>query len=314
MTDFTKAFISHAHEDKSVALALAIALREGGVEAWIDAWEIAPGDSLVDKIFEQGLKDCGVFLVLLSPASLASRWVKDELDAAVVRRIAGQTRTISVRVAPCEVPEALRAYRWLDLSIGLEKVAREIVDAAYGRSVAPPVVAPKVAPTVATGGLSPNATQVGLVLAPGLGAHRYLRGAQLVAQTGMSPDSVNDAVEELEEHGAVKVHRAIGTSPYRFSHVVATPELAHLLKEKLDYDPAQDVAVVAAALVARGTLDGPALARETGLSPERVNSAVDFLETRRLAEVLRAIGTGPYSFVQAAANSSTRRLVASRAG
>ena len=78
MVAFPRAFVSHAHEDKPVALELAGALRAAGVDAWIDAWEIAAGDSLVDKIYEHGLKDCDVFIVLLSPASLASRWVKDE--------------------------------------------------------------------------------------------------------------------------------------------------------------------------------------------------------------------------------------------
>lgn len=114
MAGFPRAFIGHAHEDK--ALELAALLRASGVDAWIDEWEISAGDSLVDKIYERGLKGCDVFVVLLSPASLTSRWVRDELDAAVVRRIEGQTRTISVRVETCEIPEALRAYRWLELA------------------------------------------------------------------------------------------------------------------------------------------------------------------------------------------------------
>lgn len=314
MVAFPRAFVSHAHEDKPVALELAGALRAAGVDAWIDAWEIAAGDSLVDKIYEHGLKDCDVFIVLLSPASLASRWVKDELDVAVVRRISGQTRTISVRVESCEIPEALRAHRRLELAEGLSKVVEAIADAAYKRTVAPPVIPPTRALTTAAPGLSPNATQVGLALAPGLGAHRYVRGAELSALTAMSPTAINDAIDELQERGAVEVRHAIGTGEYSFRHVHAMPELAHLLRDRLDYDPEHDLAVVAAALAARGTLDGPSLAGETGLCPSRVNCAVDFLEHRGLAKALRAHGTGPYSFLQATATSKTRRLVAARTG
>ena len=49
------------------------------VNPWIDAWEIAAGDSLVERVFEQGLKDCAVFIILLSPASVNSSWVNKSL-------------------------------------------------------------------------------------------------------------------------------------------------------------------------------------------------------------------------------------------
>ena len=52
-----KVFISHAGEDREFAQDLATKLRARGVNAWLDVWEILPGDSLIDKIFEEGLKD-----------------------------------------------------------------------------------------------------------------------------------------------------------------------------------------------------------------------------------------------------------------
>src|SRR5688572_9582899 len=121
---FPKAFVSHAHEDKGVAEELARALRARGVVAWLDKWEIQLGDSLIQKIFETGLKDCDVFLVLLSPASARSRWVQEELDVAMIRRIEGATRVVPVVVAPTELPIALRPLLWVDLADGVDTVAQ----------------------------------------------------------------------------------------------------------------------------------------------------------------------------------------------
>src|SRR5215470_58139 len=99
-----RAFLSHSHEDKEIAQQLAEALRRAGVDVWLDKWEIKPGDSIVRKIFEEGLKDCTLFLILLSQASIQSPWVKHELDAAIVQRLDGVTRVVPVVLEPCEIP------------------------------------------------------------------------------------------------------------------------------------------------------------------------------------------------------------------
>ena len=60
MTAAPKVFISHASEDKDrFVLGLATKLRDSGVDAWLDKWEMLPGDSLVDKIFEADGEDAG---------------------------------------------------------------------------------------------------------------------------------------------------------------------------------------------------------------------------------------------------------------
>ena len=66
-----KVFLSHASEDKErFVLSFAAALRERGVDVWLDKWEILPGDSLVDKLFEEGLKEAdAVLIVIRRPAS-----------------------------------------------------------------------------------------------------------------------------------------------------------------------------------------------------------------------------------------------------
>jgi len=79
-----KAFISHSSDDKDrFVLGFATKLRERGVDAWLDRWEIKAGDSLVRKIFEEGIKNANAFLVVLSSQSIANRWVREELDSGV---------------------------------------------------------------------------------------------------------------------------------------------------------------------------------------------------------------------------------------
>lgn len=61
-----KVFISHAAADKErFVIEFATRLRTNGVDAWVDQWEMNPGDSLVDKIFAEGLGGCQAMVVVL---------------------------------------------------------------------------------------------------------------------------------------------------------------------------------------------------------------------------------------------------------
>lgn len=107
-------FVSHASEDKDrFVTGFATRLRrEAGVDAWVDQWEIYPGDSLVTKIFDEGLKDAQAVIVVLSNNSVNKPWVREELDASVVKKVGGLTKLIPVVIDDCEVPESLKATVW----------------------------------------------------------------------------------------------------------------------------------------------------------------------------------------------------------
>lgn len=107
--DTPKVFISHASEDKDrFVLRFAERLRLRGIDAWVDQWEMLPGDNLVDKIFNQGLKTADVVIVVLSSVGLQKPWVQKELNTAVIKNIEDSTRLIPVRLDNCEIPECLR--------------------------------------------------------------------------------------------------------------------------------------------------------------------------------------------------------------
>jgi hypothetical protein len=52
MANNPRAFVSHASEDKDrFVIGFAGRLRAKGVNAWVDTWEMLPGDKLIDKVF-----------------------------------------------------------------------------------------------------------------------------------------------------------------------------------------------------------------------------------------------------------------------
>jgi hypothetical protein len=103
-----KLFISHASEDKDrFVLRFAERLRELGIDAWLDKWEMKPGDSLVQKI-EEGIEGATAFLIVLSERSVTKPWVRHELDIGVVKMIEDKTRLIPVVIDGCRIPASLQ--------------------------------------------------------------------------------------------------------------------------------------------------------------------------------------------------------------
>jgi hypothetical protein len=111
-----KVFVSHASEDKErFVVDLATRLRARGIDAWLDKWEMFPGDSLVDKIFEEGLKDATAVIIVVSANSIAKPWVREELNASVVQRMSKGTKVIPIVIDDCEVPMALTSTLYVKI-------------------------------------------------------------------------------------------------------------------------------------------------------------------------------------------------------
>jgi len=141
-TPAPKVFVSHASEDKArFVVGFATRLRANGVDAWLDAWEMGPGDSLVDKIFEQGLKSAQAVIIVVSKASVVKPWVRQELNTSVVKRISEGLKIIPLVIDDCEIPGALQSTLWLripDLDHYDAEFAR-ILDVIFDRSSKPPL-------------------------------------------------------------------------------------------------------------------------------------------------------------------------------
>jgi hypothetical protein len=137
-----RVFVSHASEDKErFVVEFATKLRAKGIDAWLDKWEILPGDSLVDKIYDEGLKGAQAVIVVLSRNSVNKPWVRDELNAAVVKKINGLSKLIPVVIDDCEVPEALQSTVWerIDNFASYEGALERIVRAILNHREKPPI-------------------------------------------------------------------------------------------------------------------------------------------------------------------------------
>jgi hypothetical protein len=78
----TKLFLSHSTHDDAIARALQRTLGDLGQDVWIDSRELRGGDPLSAEI-RQAIEDAAGYAVVISPASLQSRWVGKELRHAL---------------------------------------------------------------------------------------------------------------------------------------------------------------------------------------------------------------------------------------
>ena len=99
-------FISHSEKDRSYATSLGKVLRGAGLHVW-EPRDVQPGDNWALKIGE-ALAEADAVIVLLSPDSVASEWVRREIELAIsLPHFKG--RLIPVQVRPTrEVPWILQ--------------------------------------------------------------------------------------------------------------------------------------------------------------------------------------------------------------
>lgn len=314
MTSSKRVFISHSHSDRDFAERLARELMAHGQDVWFDKWDIGPGDSIVTKIFEEGLANASAFVVILSKASVHSKWVREELNVATVRRIEDLTRLVPILKENVEIPTALRTLHWVDMRSDFASGVRTIVNTLTGVSERPPLGdTPEHLKAVVrpVAGLSRLATSVGRYLLEATEIDspfvRAVINTKLSSALKLQPAEVNDAVDELESQGLAKTNKELGTHPFDFGFVEATYLLYHAFSDFLPYSPGEDVRVVLSALAAVGSADGEELTKRTSLSAGRLNRAVGYIKDHGLADVLLALGTAPYDFMLARATRMTRQ-------
>ncbi len=312
-----KAFISHNRANKAEAEELARELRRNGVDAWFDKWEIGPGDSLVQKINE-GLASAQLFVVLLSPEALNSKWVGAELDFGVVARINDTMKVVPVVVTTCEVPPLLKATKYLNWSSGLEDVVRQLADTAHGRweTRKPPVVVASGAPTKSiVPELSAYAFELVRRLVPCAleSSTAWVGTGGLVEGLTITPTQLQDALEELEEAGCIEASFSLGSED-RLNLAMVQPRHEMLVVARraglLDFDPADDIEKVLAKVASEEAATGEEL-RDLGLSVVRVNWAAEGIAEQGLAQVTSVMGD-EFTFVEISATRATRRWAATR--
>ncbi len=114
-------FISYSREDSEFALRLAQDLRAEGADIWMDQLDIKMGDRW-DRKVEQALKKCAGLILIMSPTSVKSDNVLDELDYALEK----DKRILPILFLECERPFRIRRRHYVDFTAGYAKGFRRM--------------------------------------------------------------------------------------------------------------------------------------------------------------------------------------------
>ena len=104
-------FISYSRKDKEFALKFARELKSAGYLVWLDQLDIPTGARWDDAV-ERALRECEIFLIILTTASISSENVKDEIGYAIDHG----KRIVPVLLEECEIPLRLRRFQYVDFS------------------------------------------------------------------------------------------------------------------------------------------------------------------------------------------------------
>ena len=92
-------FLSHSSSDRdnrALIQKITDELRQSGMEVWDDTREIYPGDNWA-QVTSQALEESQAMVVLLTPESLDSKWIRWDL-AFAASNVSYKNRVVSVLV------------------------------------------------------------------------------------------------------------------------------------------------------------------------------------------------------------------------
>jgi hypothetical protein len=316
MSSPPRVFVSHASEDKERFVNdFAARLRENGVDAWLDKWEMLPGDSLVGKIFEEGLKEAQAVIVVLSRTSVEKPWVREELNAAFVKRVNTGSKLIPVVIDDCTVPEALQSTLWQRIE-NLEEYQQSfdrILAAIFGTSDKPPVGTPPVYTQHLARTIGGHTKADSLVLRLACEdalckGSNFIEPEELYVRDGkplLPEGELSDAIEMLEQQYLVRCHHTLGGGLPSFQ--ITTFGFEEYARACI---PRYDAVVrdVASAVVNRQKESDQAIAEDLGKPLFLVQHVLQVLEDSGHLKLSKAI-SGPQHVYNVAA--SLRRALAS---
>jgi hypothetical protein len=106
-------FMSYSRKDQEVMQRIAKFLRNQGIEVWVDNEKLIPGTTIWEEKIEKAIKGAAAIVVVMSPHSKKSEWVRREIS------FADQYRK---RIFP------LLVRGDIDSSITLSLITRQFVD------------------------------------------------------------------------------------------------------------------------------------------------------------------------------------------
>ena len=133
-------FLSYSRSDERFALKLAKDLRAQGVAMWVDQLDIRPSEHW-DRAIERAVTNCRGIVVILSPRSVASDNVADEISYAID---SGKS-VLPVMIERCTLPLRLTRMQVVDAIDNYERALRQCVEELRRRSSTAQAGAPRQA-------------------------------------------------------------------------------------------------------------------------------------------------------------------------
>lgn len=127
-----KMFVSHSHKDDSFTTLLVSHLNMLGVQAWMDSNDLGAGN--FQQRISEALDECEWFLLVLTRNALASKWVRQEVDAANLLKHRGHIKELlfikAAEVAYSELPALWSVYNVFDATehygVALQRIVKEL--------------------------------------------------------------------------------------------------------------------------------------------------------------------------------------------
>jgi len=128
-----RVFISYSHADRVFVDKLSETLQDGGVDVWIDKWMIQVGDSITQKI-NDGIGNSDFLIVVLSRASVRSKWVREELNTALIRNVEQDKHAfiLPVLIEDCDMPTLLQHRKYADFRDDSAQALQELLAVIRG--------------------------------------------------------------------------------------------------------------------------------------------------------------------------------------
>jgi toxoflavin biosynthesis protein ToxD len=126
-------FISHSSQDNEWCRPFVTALQAKGFDVWYDEQGLTGGSAWVTSL-QREAQSRDVFVLVVTPESLASQWCQEEIQLALATR----RNILPVLHKPTKVDGFLLTRQWIDATGAAPEVAAERVTAALLHG-APPV-------------------------------------------------------------------------------------------------------------------------------------------------------------------------------
>lgn len=116
-------FLSYSRSDEAFALRLAKDLRAHGVAMWVDQIDIRPSEHW-DRAVERAVRNCRGIVVIVSPRSVESNNVADEISFAIDSR----KSVLPVLIERCALPLRLTRMQVIDATGKYERALQLCAD------------------------------------------------------------------------------------------------------------------------------------------------------------------------------------------